>query len=272
MTAILEGGAFIRAGRAGPLRGRGWFAGLVCLMLLAVAPASRAEDDTAARIAALHGDALTRAWSRIYLRQSAAALARAHLASAGREEKLGPRWTPAAPEWQAAETAMVEAMLAAAEAGTREEEELAWWRSTWAAQTRAVLSPEERQWILDVLTSASGPYLAATMDWFVGELVMTRLTFTDRARLDRPGADADRALLQTTAAPLLQKIRHDFSADPRAELFIWTDPGRKYFREVSFRVVAAANARMDGAQARIAPAFGAAVAAAEPHIGAFRRR
>ena len=66
--------------------------------------------------------------------------------------------------------------------------------------------------------------------------------------------------------------RYDFSADPRAELFIWTDPGRKYFREVSFRVVAAANARMDTAQARISPAFAAAAALAEPHIAAFRQR
>ncbi len=242
------------------------------VLLLAVAPASRADGDTATRIAALHGDALARAWSRIYLRQSAAALARGHLASAGREEKLGPRWTPAAPEWQAAEAAMVGAMLAAAEAGTGEAEGLVWWRDTWAAQTRAVLSGREQQWILDTLTSPPGPYLAATMDWFVGELVMARLTFTDRARLDRPGAEADRELLQSVAAPLLEKTRHDFSADPRAELFIWTDPGRKYFREVSFRVVAAANARMDSAQARISPAFAAAAALAEPHIAAFRQR
>ncbi len=262
MTAIPQQGA---------TRRRGWLAAVVAL-LLAVAPASGAEDDTAARIAALHGDALTRTWSRIYLRQSAAALARGHLTSAGREEKLGPHWTPDAPEWRAAETAMVEALLGAADAGFGAAEGLAWWRNTWAAQTRAVLSPAERQWVLDTLLSAPGPYLAATMDWFVGEMVMTRLTFTDRARLDRPGADVDRALLQATAAPLLEKIRYDFSSDPRAELFIWTDPGRKYFREVSFRMVSEVNARMDAAQARILPAFGAAAALAEPHITAFRRR
>jgi hypothetical protein len=39
---------------------------------------------------------------------------------------------------------------------------------------------------------------------------------------------------------------------------------------VSFRVVAAANARLDAAEARIAPAFPAAAALAEPHIDAFR--
>ncbi len=241
-------------------------------LLLAGAPALRAEDDTASRIAALQADPLLRTWTRITLRQSAAGLARRHLAAAGREEKFGPQWSPADPRWQAAERAMVESMLSAAEAGTADPEELAWYRDTWARATRAVLSPAEQDWILETLQSEPGPYLAATMDWFVGELVMTRLTFTDRARLDRPGAEPDRALLQRTTAPLLEKIRYDFSAHPRAELFIWTDPGRKYFREVSFRVVAAANARMDAAEARIRPAFPAAAALAEPHIEAFRNR
>lgn len=227
------------------------------------------QSSAIAAIAEYHDASLPDAWAKLYVRQVAINRVRKHLSDAGREEKLGPQWNAEAPEWQAAESELVDAMVAA---GLPAFGDASWFRLAWADTTAKVLSELEAARVLRLYGTEPGKHLAATMDWFVAELVMTRLTFTDRINLGLRGSEAEAKGLEQAAQAKLAVMQFDYGPYPEAELFIWNDPGRKYFRDVSFKMVTEINARLDRAAKEVEAAFRANAAKADPYIEAFKTK
>jgi hypothetical protein len=174
-----------------------------------------------------------------------------------------------AAEWQTAESELVDTLVSA---GLPAFGDARWYRQAWVDTTSTVLTDPEAARVLQVYATKPGKHLAATMDWFVAELVMTRLTFTDRINLNLRGAESEAKGLERVAQAKLAAMQFDYQPYPEAELFIWNDPGRKYFRDVSFRMVTAINARLDRAAGTVEESFRANAARADPHIEAFKAR
>lgn len=242
---------------------------VACLLLLWACCAAAADEPVPVAIARHHDMALPDVWTRLLLRSSALELTRRHLADAGRELRLGPAWNDTAPEWRAAEAGMVEALMAAGSEGLADPD---WFRGAWAQAVREVLDADEARQVLAQLDAPAGAPLAATLDWHVGELVMTRLTFTDRVKVGTPGLEVEAKALEQAASAKLAAMAWDYGDDPRANLFMYRGAGRKYFRDVGFRMVALANARMDAAVARMKAAFGPAAERLDGPLETFRRR
>jgi hypothetical protein len=214
------------------------------------------QDPRVVAIAAMHDPELPLAWGRMYAHQRALERVRRHLADAGRESKLGADWTPRSPAWRDAE---VDAVARITAETARVLDDAAWFRPAWQQATAEALDSDEVDAVLARLRMPSGAPLAATMDWFVAELVMTRLTFTDRVSAGMPGNETVRAAVERTAQVKSERMTWDWSSEPQAHLFIYTGAGRKYFRDVSFRIVTLLNARLDAAAAAVDPAFEAVV-------------
>jgi hypothetical protein len=214
-------------------------------------PKTDPDDPRVVAIAALHDATLPLAWGRMYAHQRALERVRRYLADAGRESKLGPDWNPQAPAWRDAEA---EALASIASA-TRPRLDDAWFRPAWQRAIAEVLDSDDVDAVLARLRQPSGPALAATMDWFVAELVMTRLTFTDRVTAGMPGNEAVRADVERTTQVKSDRMQWDWASEPQAQLFIYTGAGRRYFRDVSFRIVTLLNAHLDAAAAAVDPAF-----------------
>lgn len=231
--------------------------------------AEETTDTKLDRLASLHDMRLPDAWTTLYVRQKILERVRRHLGDAGREERLGPQWTRTAPEWQQAERALSEVMWAGALA---ELPDAAWFQSRWRGAAREVLNNREIDALAEQLASAPGPHLAATMDWTIAELVMTRLTFTDRVRMDFPGTEKEASAIQSAVQGKQDAMAFDYGPYPWAALFAWHDPGRKYFRDVGFRIVTDLNARMDAGLGAAQAAFDREAGRADPFIEAFRRR
>jgi hypothetical protein len=243
--------------------------GLLVSWISLCAAAGETTETRLDRLAGLHDMTLPDAWTTLYVRQKILERVRRHLGDAGREERLGPQWTHAAPEWQAAERELSDAMWAAARADLPD---TAWFRSRWRRAAREVLNDREIDALAAQLDSVPGPHLAATMDWTIAELVMTRLTFTDRVRMDFPGTEREAAAIQSVVQSKQDAMAFDYGPYPWAALFAWHDPGRKYFRDVGFRIVTDLNARMDAGFAAGKAAFDREATRVDPFIAAFRRR
>ncbi len=233
------------------------------------ASAQEAPETSLDRLGSLHDMRLPDAWTTLYVRQKILERVRRHLEDAGREERLGPEWTRTTPEWQEAERELSDVMWASAKA---ELPDAAWFQSRWRRATREVLNDQELDALAQQLASAPGPHLAATMDWTIAELVMTRLTFTDRVRMNFPGTEQEAAAIQSVVQGKQDAMAFDYGPYPWAALFAWHDPGRKYFRDVGFRIVTDLNARMDAGRAAGQAAFDREAGRVEPYIEAFRRR
>lgn len=246
---------------------------LQCLIgILAVAWVgfcAAAQETSLDRLASLHDMHLPDAWTTLYVRQKILARVRRHLEDAGREERLGPQWNRATPEWQDAERALSDVMWAVAQAALPD---AAWFQSRWRRAAREVLNDAELAALGQKLASAPGSHLAATMDWTIAELVMTRLTFTDRVRMDFPGTEKEASAIQSVVQRKQDAMAFDYGPYPWAALFAWHDPGRKYFRDVAFRIVTDLNARMDAGVAAGLAAFDRESGRVDPYIEAFRRR
>lgn len=240
--------------------------GAICVATGTVTGAADREADLEA-LAAFHDFSVPEGWTRLYLKQAAIDRVRRHLADAGRELKLGPGWTREAPQWREAEGTLVDALF---DAGVRELGDEAWFRQTWRRESAEVLDASQVAGVLERLREPPGPHLAATMDWFIGELVMTRLTFTDRIRMNTPGLEGDVARVRQVSDEKLGRMRFDYGPYPQAQLFIWHDPGRRYFRDVGFRIVARLNARLDSALAAQQAAFAREAPRADAYLESFR--
>jgi hypothetical protein len=250
-----------------------FFRVLVGLLLFSWFSFSAAAQETPEakfdRLAALHDMSLPDAWTTLYLRQKILERVRRHLGDAGREERLGPQWNQAAPEWREAERELTEIMWTGAQAALPD---AAWFQSRWRRAAREVLNERELDMLAQQMTTAPGPHLAATMDWFIAEMVMTRLTFTDRVRMSFSGTEQEAAAIQSVVQRKRDAMQFDYAPYPWASLFAWHDPGRKYFRDVGFRIVTDLNARMDAGLASGMAVFDREAGRIEPFIEVFRRR
>lgn len=244
-------------------------AGLLVFWTNFFAAAQETPESRLDQLAALHDMSLPDAWTTLYVRQKILERVRRHLGDAGREERLGPQWNQSAPEWREAERELSEIMWAGAQAALPDAQ---WFQNRWRRAAREVLNDRELDTLAQQMASPPGPHLAATMDWFIAELVMTRLTFTDRVRMGFAGTEQEAAAIQSVAQRKREAMQFDYAPYPWASLFAWHDPGRKYFRDVGFRIVTDLNARMDAGLVSGLAVFDREAGRVEPFIEAFRRR
>lgn len=243
---------------------------LLALLLGLAAVANAADATREARLrelAGFHDAAIPAAWADLYFKQEALRITRRHLLTAGREEKFGPGWNPGAAEWQAAENEIVPAMVQAAQ---RDYEDDGWVRDAWIAACDKRFSDQELDALLAHFRSVGGRHQAAAMDWFIAEVVMNTLTFTDRIQSGVPGSEPERQAMQRLAQAKIAAMQFDWTQYPETVRFTYTGVGLRYFRDVSFDMVAAINARVDRAGKTLRPAFEVDIGRADRHIEAFK--
>jgi len=245
---------------------------LLLLALLASGITSAAETAREARLqelAGFHDVAIPQAWANLYFKQEALRITRKHLLTAGREEKLGPGWNPGAPEWQAAENEIVPLLVRAAQ---QDYEDSGWSRDAWVTICDRRFSDAELDALLVHFRSEGGRHQAAGMDWFIAEVVMNTLTFTDRIQTGVPGSEAERQAMQRLAQAKIAAMQFDWTAYPETLRFSYQGAGLRYFRDVSFQMVSVINARIDRAAGQLHPTFDAEIERADRHIEDFKAR
>lgn len=246
---------------------------LVVLLLVFVSftahGADAARQTRLEELAAMHDMVIPKAWADLYFKQEALRVTRKHLLAAGREEKLGRDWNPSAPEWQAAEAEIVPLMVTAAQ---RDYADDGWSRAAWIAACDARFSDAELDLLLAHLRTVGGRHQAAGMDWFIAEVVMNTLTFTDRIESGVPGSEPERRAMERVAQTKIEAMQFDWTKYPETMRFSYQDPGLRYIRDVSFQMVATINARIDRAAAMLRSTFNAEIDHADRHIEDFKAR
>ena len=246
---------------------------LFALLLVVVSCAAHGAD--AARqlrleeLAAMHDVVIPKAWADLYFKQEALRITRKHLLAAGREEKLGRDWNPNAPEWKAAEEEIVPLMMTAAQLDFEDD---GWSRAAWIAACAPRFSDAELDLLLAHLRTVGGRHQAAGMDWFIAEVVMNTLTFTDRIESGVPGSEPERRAMERVAQAKIEAMQFDWTQHPETMRFSYQDPGLRYIREVSFQMVATINARIDRAATVLRSTFHAEIDHADRHVEAFKAR
>ncbi len=242
---------------------------LVFLFVLAgvANAADAAREARLQELAGFHDVVIPKAWADLYFKQEALRITRKHLLTAGREEKLGPGWNPDAAEWKAAESELVPVMV---EAAQRDYEDNGWSRAAWIAACDQRFTDAELDALLAHFRSVGGKHQAAAMDWFIAEVVMNTLTFTDRIESGVPGSEPERQAMQRLAQAKIAAMQFDWTQYPETVRFTYQGVGLRYFRDVSFQMVAAINARVDHAGKTLRPTFDAGIGRADRHIEAFK--
>lgn len=246
---------------------RAWL-GLV-LAVVATSAHADARMDRLQELAGYHDVAIPRAWAELYFKQEALRLTRKHLLAAGREEKLGAEWNPEAPQWRAAEAEIVPVLVQAARSDYAD---AGWSRDAWIAACDRRFTDAELDALLAHFRSEGGRHQAAAMDWFIAEVVMNTLTFTDRIQGSLPGSEPERQEMQRLAQAKIAAMQFDWTRYPETVRFSYQGAGLRYFRDVSFQMVSAINARNDHAAGVLRSAFDAEIGRADRHIEAFRER
>lgn len=232
--------------------------------------AARYTAEAIDRVVESHDPSLIMGAGRLFIRQAAIRSARGLLAQWGGEAGLDGRWSADAPEWQAAE----QALLRSAEQITVEHfENPDWIRSAWRSYSRELLSGEEADRIAVHFTTAGGQRQRQLMDWFLGEFVLFIYTYTDRIQYNLPGSEEQLRQLQRLARQRIPVEDVEFASRfPETLNFIGRDPGLKYWNMLATPLLGEIVRHIDGVARSIEADLRQRRALAQPHIDAFRRR
>ena len=76
--------------------------------------------------------------------------------------------------------------------------------------------------------------------------------------------------MQRLAQAKIAEMQFDWTQYPETVRFTYQGVGLRYFRDVSFQMVAAINARVDRAGKTLRPTFDTGIGRADRHIEAFK--
>ena len=236
-------------------------------------PASAADplkDDAIARLTASHDPAIPIAIGRVYVKQAGLKAAREVLAERGRAAGLGPRWTPQAPEWQAAEAQLA---VAVDDVIARRLDDPAWFRAAWGAEAAKVLNAEEADEIATHFATEGGSKQRAVIELLlVGETLIANYTFTDRIHYGVNGSEREMEMLQKTWWVTDNQKIYDFTPYPNAIRFASQDPGVKYCKMLAIQGIDAINRHLDAVAREAVQAVRANQSIVDPQIERFRAR
>lgn len=237
----------------------------VCVMLLVPLTASHADalkDDAVQRLARSHDPEISIAIGRVYVKQAALRAARARLARQGAAAGLGRGWSPAAPEWVAAEKALM-ARVDPIVASRLDDPE--WFHAAWAKEADRLLTAEEADELAHHFATPVGREQRIAIELLiVGETVMANYTMTDRIRYTMSDTAPEIEHLQRVWWKRDPLVARDFTKDPGAMRFATHDPGIKYAKMLAMRGVGSVIDHLDA----VAKAAVDAVEAEAPEVDA----
>lgn len=234
-----------------------------CMLALTQHSESRADalkDDAVSRLSRSHDPEISIAIGRLYVKQAAIRAARARLARQGAAAGLGRNWTPATPEWVAAEQALMARVPPIVASGV---DDPAWFYAAWAKEADRLLNAEEADELANHFSTPGGREQRVTIELLmVGETVMANYTMTDRIQYTMADTRAEIEHLQSVWWKREPFAVRNFSKDPGAMRFATRNPGIKYAKMLALRGVGSVIDHLD-AVARTAVA---AVEADAPEV------
>ena len=232
-------------------------------------PARADAQATAAAILRAHEWRTTVAFGNRYLKQQALVAARAELAARGRSLALGKAWRMGDPHWDAAEAALVQALMPTVAAQWTT---LDWLGPEWAGMARSSFTPAELDAIAAHFSSDVGRKQARILDQNVAFHVGGALTMAGKLVDGFPGTEQEQKTLTYVYAEEDKAMRFSVAESDNIEgqRFALSDLGAKYQRALVIKVTGIFGARMDKVAAALPEQARAHAALADPFIAGFR--
>lgn len=228
------------------------------------------KDQAVSRLAHSLDPAIPVALGKAVVRQAALLRARELLAEYGRRADLDEGWNASAPEWQAAEGALMQDALKLIGARIERPE---WFYAVLRREVANVLDAEEADYIATHFTTRSGNEQRLLLEMrVVGEILMTSYTFTNRLDYSVPGLQDDLIELQTAYWALEPRRVRDFMDDPQAIKFAGQAAGLKYTRMLAINGVDGFVVHIDSVAALAREAIDDAELLVEDYAEAYQRR
>jgi hypothetical protein len=247
---------------------------LLCAALLAVStvvslPARADAQATAATILAAHDWRTTIALGNRYLKQQALLAVRAELAARGRSLGLGKSWRMGDAQWDAAEAALMEALIPKVRA---EWTTLDWLKPEWTAMALSSFTPAELDAIAAHFATEVGHKQAKILDQNVAFHAGGALTMSGKLIGGFPGTEEEQKTLTYVYAEEDKAMRFSVAANDNIEgqRFALSDLGAKYQKALVIKVTGIFGARMDKVAASLPAAARAQSSLADPFIAGFR--
>lgn len=232
--------------------------------------ADHLKDQAVERLAASHDPTVAIAIGSLVVKQAGLDAIRTLLAQRGRDAGLGKEWNSSAPEWHAAEAALLS--IVDERIATRIVDP-AWFYQAWARQAAALLNAEEADEIAEHFATPGGKEQRVVIELLlVGEMVMTNYTFTGRIRHNVKGSESEMSRMQTVWWEREPFRRRDFSGDPGALRFAARPTGIRYAKMLAIQGVEAITAHIDAVVRETRMTLQQRQADADPMIAAFRNR
>lgn len=210
-----------------------------CLISTTWAADDKAEEernkrDAFDRVIQSHDKALILGAGNLILKQVSIRMARELLSEWGKEAKLSSGWKAGAPEWDAAESILMQDAVAIAKRRFANGQGV---NEVWSEYLNANFGGEEADVIANHFATKGGQEQRALMDWYMGEMVLFTYTYTGRFEYDLKGAEDELLALQRTAQSRIPKKDNelDFSSrNPEAFQFVACSPDSKYCPGVKY--------------------------------------
>jgi hypothetical protein len=238
------------------------------LVMSCTAPALAAKSDKIEELVALHDLKTAVAIGNYYLKQRALFAVREELARIGAEQKLGPRWNPADPRWQQAQSAM---MSAAVKQMNREFSSLEWLSEEWSQLNDLEFSERDIDYLLSHFHTEYGRKQIMIVDHGVAVHVQSALTFTGKMQYEAPGLEQDRDLMQHLFNDEDRDMRFNIADSPEGTQFAMSAMGKRYFVNAILKVSGMISRRLDQTADAIPRAVRESAAQVQPAVQAFRR-
>jgi len=232
--------------------------------------ADEIKDQAVARLAQSLDPAIPVALGKAVVRQAALLHARQLLAEHGRRADLDSGWNASAPEWQAAENALMQDVVVLIDDSIESPE------SFYAVLRREIansLDAEEADYIATHFNTPAGNEQKTILQMrLIGEVLMANYTFTGRIDHTVPGLESDLTELQTAYWKFEPFRERDFMNDPQAIRFAGQDAGLKYTRMLAIRGIEGFIAHIDSVAVAAVDAIDNAQPLIDDYIDTYRRR
>ena len=253
-------------------------AGLALAPVLAAGEQVRAdaiEEDAlksaaVSRLARSLDPAIAVALGKTVVRQAALLRARELLVSYGTRAGLDEGWNAQAPEWQQAETDLMQAVGRLIDQQIESPE---WFYAVLEREIDRILNAEEADYIASHFTTVAGKEQRILIEMrLIGEVLMTNYTFTNRIDANVPGLEDDLDELSTAYWELEPFRKRDFMNDPQAIKFAGQSAGLKYTRMLAIRGIEGFIQHIDTVAALARQSVEASAGLIDGYIEGYRAR
>ncbi len=214
--------------------------------------------------------ALPVAVGRAVVRQAALLRARELLSSHGARAGLDEGWNPTAPQWQQAESALMQDAVALIDGRIETPD---WFYDVLEREIDRTLNGEEADYIATHFTTHAGNEQRVLLEMrVVGEVLMANYTFTNRIDYNLPGLENDLAQLSDANWALEPFRKRDFMNDPQAIRFAGRSAGLKFTRMLAINGIEGFIEYIDAVAAEAVRSVDRSEGVIGSYIEAYRQR